>query len=59
MGMKLPQTSNEACEAALGLKSISRNECIKNCVLVIDGYLQMQTLSKKEVKNAWSFFLAM
>jgi DDE superfamily endonuclease len=57
MGMKFPQTANEACEAALGFKSISRNGCIKNCVSVIDGYhLQIQTPSKKEVKNVRSFF---
>jgi DDE superfamily endonuclease len=55
--MKFPQTANEAFEAALGFKSICRNGCIKNCVSVIDGYhLQIQTPSKKVVKNVRSFF---
>jgi hypothetical protein len=29
MGMKFLQTANEACEDALGFKSISKNGCIR------------------------------
>jgi DDE superfamily endonuclease len=40
-----------------GFQKISTQECIWNCVAVLDGYhLQIDTPSKKEAKNVKSFF---
>jgi hypothetical protein len=57
LSIKFPQTVDEVAAAANGFKSRSSNQCIQNCVSVIDGYhLGIQTPSKKEVKNVRSFF---
>ena len=57
LSIKFPTTVAEAKEAARGFESISTQQCIWNCVSVIDGYhLQIQTPSKREVKNVRSFF---
>ena len=57
LSIKFPTTVAEVKEAARGFESISMQQCIWNCVSVIDGYhLQIQTPSKREVKNVRSFF---
>jgi hypothetical protein len=57
LAVKFPKTLEEVKEASRGFETISTQGCIWNCVSVIDGYhLQIQTPSKKEVRNVRSFF---
>ena len=57
MAVKFPTTLDKIKEAARRFQTIITLGCIWNCVSVIDGYhLQIQTLSKNEVRNVQSFF---
>ena len=57
LSVNFPSTVDKAHDAALGFQTISQQGCIWNCVAVLDGYhLQIQTPSKKEARNAKSFF---
>jgi hypothetical protein len=57
VGIKFPSSTEEAEQAAQGFQSISTQGCIWNCVAAVNGYhLQIRTPTKKEAKNARSFF---
>ena len=57
LSIDIPTTNDELIRAAKGFTSISSQDCIRNCVAVIDGYhLQIRPPSKSEVNNIKSFF---
>ena len=57
MEVHFPDAKEECDEAVKGFAPISRNEAIKNCVGVIDGYLfRIKVPTKAEVDNVRSFF---
>ena len=55
--IRFPSTSQEFEDAIRGFASISRNEAIRNCVGVVDGYLlRIKVPNAKEVGNVKSYF---
>jgi DDE superfamily endonuclease len=57
LAIKFPTTALEIQGAIDGFATISYREAIKNCALVIDGYLvRIRTPTKSEVGNVRSYF---
>jgi hypothetical protein len=55
--IRFPSTSVELDNAARGFASISKNEAVRNCVGVVDGYLlRIKVPNKAEVGNVKSYF---